>query len=57
MGTEKTDGGPAFPVLGNVAHNSDWVSDDGMSLRDWFAERLADRYVNAIEVWNKKADQ
>lgn len=31
------DGGPAFPVLGNIAHNSDWVSEDGMSLRDHFA--------------------
>lgn len=30
-------GGPAFPCLGNVAHNSDWVSDDGMTLREWFA--------------------
>ena len=35
--TDRHDGGPAFPCLGNVGHNSDWVSDDGMSLRDWFA--------------------
>lgn len=33
------DGGPAFPVLGNVGYNSDWVSEDGMSLRDHFAGR------------------
>lgn len=31
------DGGAAFPMLGNVGHNSDWMIDHGMSLRDWFA--------------------
>ena len=31
------NGGPAFPTIGNIAHNSDWPSDDGMTLRDWFA--------------------
>ena len=31
------NGGPAFPTIGNIAHNSDWLSDDGMTLRDWFA--------------------
>lgn len=30
-------GGPAFPELGNVGHNSDWQSDNGMMLRDYFA--------------------
>lgn len=29
--------GPAFPTIGNIGYNSDWQSDDGMSLRDWFA--------------------
>jgi len=33
------DGGPAFPVLGNIGYNSDWVSEDGMSLRDHFASQ------------------
>lgn len=31
------DGGPAFPMLTNIAHNSDWATDCGMSLRDYFA--------------------
>lgn len=35
--TKRNDGGAAFPMLGNVAHNSDWLIEHGMSLRDWFA--------------------
>lgn len=30
-------GGPAFPELGNVGYKSDWQSENGMTLRDWFA--------------------
>lgn len=30
-------GGPAFPEIGNVAYNSDWQNESGMSLRDYFA--------------------
>lgn len=30
-------GGPAFPEIGNIGHNSDWQNESGMSLRDWFA--------------------
>ncbi len=39
----KDDGGPAmrppqaFPSLSNVGYNSDWICEDGMSLRDYFA--------------------
>lgn len=32
-------GGPAFPELGNVAYNSDWQSEPGMTLRDYFAAK------------------
>lgn len=28
---------PAFPTIGSVAYNSDWQTEDGMTLRDWFA--------------------
>lgn len=31
---------PAFPTLVNIAYNSDWQSDDGMSLRDYFANTV-----------------
>jgi len=27
----------AFPSLGNVGYNSDWQTEDGMTLRDYFA--------------------
>lgn len=37
MSEKQTDGGPAFPTLGNIGYNSEWVSDEGMMLRDWFA--------------------
>lgn len=33
--------GPAFPTLGNIAYNSDWHTEYGMSLRDWFAGQAA----------------
>lgn len=29
----KDGGGAAFPCLGNVGHNSDWLVDHGMTLR------------------------
>lgn len=32
-------GGPAFPELGNVGYNSDWQSESGMTLRDYFAAK------------------
>lgn len=32
---------PAFPTLGSVAYNSDWQTEHGMTLRDWFAGHLA----------------
>ena len=28
---------PAFPSLGNIGYNSDWQTEDGMTLRDYFA--------------------
>lgn len=33
----KNTGGPAFPELGNVAYQSDWQNESGMTLRDYFA--------------------
>lgn len=30
-------GGPAFPELGNVGHQSEWQSESGMPLRDYIA--------------------
>lgn len=37
--SNQNDGGPAFPELGNVGHNSDWQSESGMTLRDYFAAK------------------
>ncbi|MEN4889168.1 hypothetical protein [Erwinia billingiae] len=37
--SSKETGGPAFPELGNVGHNSDWQLDNGMTLRDYFAAK------------------
>lgn len=36
---KKETGGPAFPELGNVGCNSDWQSESGMTLRDYFAAK------------------
>ncbi|MCO5092098.1 hypothetical protein [Bosea sp. (in: a-proteobacteria)] len=46
MGERIEDGGPAFPMLGNVAHNSDWLTEPGMSLRDWFAGQAMSRLLD-----------
>lgn len=35
----KNNGGQAFPMLRNVGYNSDWVTEDGMTLRDYFAAK------------------
>lgn len=35
----KDTGGAAFPMLGNVGHNSEWQLDNGMTLRDYFADQ------------------
>lgn len=35
----KNTGGQAFPMLGNVGYNSDWTTEDGMTLRDYFAAK------------------
>lgn len=35
----KETGGQAFPMLGNVGYNSDWVVEEGMTLRDYFAAK------------------
>ncbi|KAF6704747.1 hypothetical protein G9387_09515 [Enterobacter hormaechei] len=48
-------GGPAFPELGNVGCNSDWKSESGMTLRDYFAAKamqsalLAPKPENPVE--------
>jgi len=38
--SNQNNGGPAFPELGNVGHNSDWQSESGMTLRDYFAAKV-----------------
>lgn len=37
--SKENRGGPAFPELGNVGCNSDWQSESGMTLRDYFAAK------------------
>lgn len=39
-------GGPAFPELGNVAYNSDWQSEPGMTLRDYFAAKAVPAFLD-----------
>ncbi|MGX9363644.1 hypothetical protein [Pantoea ananatis] len=41
-------GGPAFPELGNVGHNSDWQSESGMTLRDYFAAKLVASVIGSL---------
>lgn len=58
-------GGPAFPELGNVGHNSDWQSESGMALRDYFAAKAMlaigvtyddDQHAGIAETAYKMAD-
>ncbi|CAM6665348.1 hypothetical protein RJO21_001657 [Enterobacter hormaechei] len=39
-------GGPAFPELGNVGHNTDWQSESGMTIRDYFAAKAMHGYIS-----------
>ncbi|EAA6139644.1 hypothetical protein DUU50_12020 [Salmonella enterica subsp. enterica serovar Corvallis] len=39
-------GGPAFPELGNVGCNSDWQSESGMTLRDYFAAKAMQAMIS-----------
>ncbi len=43
---QKETGGPAFPEMGNVAHNSDWDSQPGMTLRDYFAAKAMQAIID-----------
>ena len=38
---------PAFPTIGNVAYNSEWDTEHGMTLRDWFAGRALPAIISA----------
>ena len=57
--SKTNDGGPAYPTLGNIAYNSDWQTEYGMSLRDWFAGRaltgLLSTYTTDEVAWEKVA--
>lgn len=37
MMSKVNDGGPAFPTTWDASHNAALQTEDGMSLRDWFA--------------------
>ncbi len=45
MSKQPRDGGQAFPMLGDVSHNADWVTTDGMTLRDWFAGQAVEALI------------
>jgi hypothetical protein len=48
----KTDhGGPAFPEVGNVAYNSDWQSENGMTLRQYYAAHCPMTMPEAHQIW------
>ena len=42
------DGGPAYPSIGNVAHNSDWMDTPRMSLRAWLTARYGAAIITAL---------
>lgn len=42
----KKTGGPAFPEIGNVGYNSEWQSESGMTLRDFFAAKAMQSLVS-----------
>jgi hypothetical protein len=46
--SDKNTGGQAYPMLGNVGSNSDWQTDSGMTLRDYFAGQALLAEINII---------
>ena len=59
MTPKKETGGSAFPMIGNIAYKSDWQTEEGMTLRDWFAGMaLQGLLVNYMpEMWTKHSVQ
>lgn len=53
----KETGGPAFPELGNVGHNSDWQSERGMTLRDYFAAKVLCGICAHVDTWGMASQQ
>ena len=35
--SENNTGGPAYPTISNVENKQDWITEEGMALRDYFA--------------------
>lgn len=50
-------GGPAFPELGNVGYNSDWQSESGMTLRDYFAAKAMAGICSNPDTWGLAAPE
>ena len=38
--SEKNTGGPAYPTISNVENKQDWITEEGMALRDYFAGQV-----------------
>ncbi|EPL2137982.1 TPA: hypothetical protein MI728_003727 [Klebsiella aerogenes] len=52
----KHTGGPAFPELGNVGCNSDWQSEPGMTLRDYFAAKAMQAMISNPSIIDNDSD-
>lgn len=52
--SNKNNGGPAFPEIGNVACNSDWQSESGMTIRDYMAAKAMQSIPLALDQGEQK---
>jgi hypothetical protein len=45
--SEINTGGPAFPSIRDIRHRPDFDSEEGMTLRDYFAAQAMQAFVSA----------
>lgn len=55
--SKQNNGGPAFPEIGNVACNSDWQSESGMTLRDYMAAKAMNGMCSHVDTWGMTVPQ
>ena len=39
---------PAFPMIRDMRYNPDWDHEEGMTLRDYFAAKAMQAYLNTV---------
>lgn len=52
----QNNGGPAFPMIRDMRHNSDWDHEEGMTLRDYFAAKAMQAIITKLPVVDREGE-